>query len=240
MTYLISGLCGRLFNIFIVMCFLFACVVIAFEGAVFRGYISFSHPAAVLAAKNIIFFIVIFFLLVRYVKSNFSPADNAGSGRMVAAYAAHMIKTAVMIGIPLKIVILLYLKYASDDFGIDRILAFNGNGWLSFAYNAVILSVMIIGFGVVNNTGSSSGSLVKALRFVFTRNGAVVIPVLAAFFAAVAVSDHLVRLIEYRTVISLIVDSVVLPFRYCLLFFVVYAVSAIIENTKGRNPHVIS
>lgn len=240
MIYLKSGIFAALFNRFIITSVFFACVVTAFEGAVFRGYIPLTQTSPALVVKNVIFFVVIFLLLVRYVRSVFPPAGNTGFGRMVAAYAAHVIKTAVIIGIPLKIVIWTYLKLASDDFGIDPVSAFNSNGWLSFSCNAVILSLIVIGFAIIHNTNSSGGSLVKALRFVFTRNGAVVVPVIAAFFAAVAISDHLVRLIEYRTVISLIVDSVVLPFRYYLLFFVVYAVSAIIENTKGRNPHIIS
>lgn len=232
MTYFKSGIPAALFNRFIITGFFFVCVVTAFEGAVFRGYIPSPLSSPALVVKNVIFFMVIFLLLVRYVRSVFPPAGNPGFGRMAAAYAAHVTKTAVIIGIPLKIVIWTYLKLASDDFGIDPVSAFNSNGWLSFSYNAVILSLMIIGFAIISNTNSSGGSLMKALRFVFTRKGSVGISILAAFFIAIAVFDHLSRLIEYRTVVSLIVDSVIYPIRYYLFFLVVYAVSNIVAEGK--------
>lgn len=232
-----TGMPAVLFNKYIIMCYSLALVVAAFEGAVSRGYISFSLSGAVSAAKNILLIVVIFVLLLRYVRSVFPPAGGAGSVQMAAAYIAHMIKTALIVGIPLKIVIWLYLKLASDDFGIDPVAAFNGNGWLSLSYNAVIVSILIIGFAIINNTNSSPGSLVKSLRFIFTLNGAIAVSVLAAFFILISFFDYFQRLIEYRTIISLIVDSIISPLRYYLLYFVVYAVSAIVARKIARNHY---
>lgn len=227
-----TGVAGVFLNRFIVICWFFSCAVVALEGAVFRSYIALPSTGAALAAKNIIFITVIFSLLVKYISSVYPRAGDMRFGRLIAAYIAHALKTGIVIGIPLKLLIWLYLKLASDDFGVDPFAAFNDSKWLSFAYYSVILTVTVIGYAVINNTGTSSRSLVKSLRFIFSRYGAAAVSVLAAFFIAVAALDYLARLIEYRTVVSLIVDSVIYPIRYYLLFIVVYAVSNIAADGK--------